>query len=990
MNEPASDSTSETVRRDGTAQRRVRALFDAVIELAPDERAAWIAANVETADDRARLLRLMAAQDVPGFLDIPIGEHAGRLMADLTLAEGLVGQRIGAFRIGRLLGQGGMAAVFLGTREDGDFHQEVAIKLLRRGLYSEIEQRLFQRERRVLASLNHAHIARLIDGGLTDAGVPYLVMEYVDGSPITRYANEHALDVRARLGLFLTVCRAVETAHRALIVHRDIKPSNILVASDGNVKLLDFGIAKLLEDNVESSTVGVFTPDYAAPEQLASKPVTTATDVYALGVLLHELLLGIRPGTTNRRPSALVNDGARRGPDNGVASALLRRHLRGDLDNVLLKALAAEPEQRYASAGAFADDIERHLAGHPVAAHPPSWRYRARKFFARHRGAVLATAAFVLAMLTSLGIALWQAGVARRQAQRADAVQTFLVGVFETNSSYQADPAQARATTAQHLLEIGASKIDGAMNDAPDAKLRMLNLLGQLHSDLGLDEAAARLYRKAIDVARVTYGGDSLDAFDAEISLADALHSSNSDEAAKSVLDEAQATLDHNGGREPLRHARLFDQFAEFDATRDPQRALDYARRSVALYEGLPLTSDFGFALSRKARAERQTGLDADAIASYRRAIDVSRSIDGDTSPDLPRYYAELAEIQYAHHDIVGGEQSARKALDAAKSIHGENHVDVVQCEMRLGRLLADTGRVEEGLSLLESAKRKVLVLRGPDDGFHTPQVLYQRGILLIRSGRIEEALADTDAAVSNRRRDRPGTIPLAQFLEGAATARIELGEFVQAEENLDEGTAIRTQAGQKPPSVLFDSNIVPRIQLALAQGRADRASQLLPQLATAGGKMDSLDRQAISDRLLTAEVDAAAGDWASAIELAQSVRQSIETSELAKYYVSLASRADVVEGEATLGRGDAEGAIALLQRALAERVRHLDPGSPEIARVEIALAECYLQLGDMTKASALARDAAAVESKHAKLGPQYSEPLRRIWASRHIPAGGD
>jgi len=566
MSDSSAANRMQGNQTDGASMARLRTSFEAVIDLPAEDRTDWIARHIDDAGERAALERLLAAdQTERGFLDTPVGEHASRLTADIVLAETLVGQRIGAFRLARLLGTGGMAAVFLGVREDGDFRQQVAIKLLRRGLYSEVEQRLFLRERQVLASLNHPNIARLFDGGLTEAGVPYLVMEYVDGTLITRYAADRALDVRARLDLFLTVCRAVESAHRALIVHRDIKPSNILVATDGAVKLLDFGIAKLLEENVEGATIGVFTPDYAAPEQIAARPVTTATDVYALGVLLHELLLGLRPAGAMRRPSATVAADAS-DPPSRARNVQLRKRLRGDLDNILMKALAPEPEQRYASAGAFADDIDRNLAGQPVVAHPPSRGYRARKFIARHKLAVLTTAGFVLAVFAALGIALWQTGVARKQArvaheqaQRADAVQAFIVGVFESNSSYQDDPVKARATTAQQLLEIGAKKIDGSMNDAPDAKLRMLNVLAEMNTGLGLDEEAVHLYRKAVEVAQTAHGEHSLDVFDAQIELAESLHSANSDEESKSVLEQAQATLERSGASDPYRRAQLLD-----------------------------------------------------------------------------------------------------------------------------------------------------------------------------------------------------------------------------------------------------------------------------------------------------------------------------------------------------------------------------------------------------------------------------------------------
>ena len=991
MNDSTDFSDTQHAPSSSTSLARLRELFDRAIDLPAGARVAWIAENVANEEERAALRRLLAAADDTdrGFLDTPIGEHASKLTADEALAENLVGQRIGAFRLVRLLGKGGMAAVFLGAREGGDFRQSVAIKLLRRGLYSEIEQRLFLRERQVLASLNHPNIARLFDGGLTEAGVPYLVMEYVDGKPITRYAAEHALDVRARLDLFLTVCRAVEAAHRALIVHRDIKPSNILVATDGSVKLLDFGIAKLLEDNVENATLGVFTPDYAAPEQITAGTITTATDVYALGVLLHELLLGTRPDTATRRPSSLVTATTQTGAASAgthVSPAQLRKRLKGDLDNILLKALAPEPPRRYASAGAFADDVERHLAGQPVTAHPPSQWYRASKFVSRHKGSVLTTAAFLAALFAALGVALWQGGVAREQArvaheeaQRADAVQSFLVGVFESNSSYQDDPVKARTTTAQQLLELGAQKIDGAMNDAPDAKVRMLTLLAELHAGLGLDSQAADLYRKGIDVAHAAHGEHAIEAFDSQINYADELHSSNSDQEAKAVLDSAQATLDANGDTDPQRRAQLFDQLGEYYAVRDPKLAVDYARKSVALYATRPPISQYAFALSHKAFAEAQLDLDDDAMASYRRAIEVSIAVDGERSPDLVRYYAELGQIETEHHDIAGGEESMRKAFAAAKTIHGEKHVDVAQCEMRLGRLLFDSDRTEEGFALIASARTRILAVRGPDDGFHTPHLLYQYGFAEIRRGRIEDGLENVNAAIVNRRRDRPGTIPLAQFLEAAALARIELGEFDEATRNLDEASAIRTKAGQNAPSPILDINITTRIRLALAQGDTRQANTLLPQLSSALPSADPLNRQTLLDRLAVAEVQLASGDAAAAIETTHGIRQTIEGSALAKYYGPLLSRAAFIEGAAELGKGDARAATPLLESALAERQRNLDAQSPEIAEIDLLLAESALAEGDTVKARRLAVNAERIDASHKQLGPQYRLTLARV-----------
>lgn len=495
---------------------RLRAIFDSVVELAADERVAWLERHVTDAEDRAAIWRLLQADDTDqGLLDTPAGELAGRMKVDGPALEGLVGQTIGAFRLVRLLGKGGMAAVFLGERQAGDFEQQVAIKLLRRGLYSELEQRLFLRERQVLANLAHSNIAKLFDGDVTPAGIPFLVMEYIDGVPITRYATEHQLGVRQRLQLLLTVCRAVDAAHRGLVVHRDLKPSNILVDAEGTVKLIDFGIAKLLEDEVDHATVGVYTPDYASPEQVTGQPITTATDVYSLGVVMHELLLGLRPqGQPPRRPSALAAERALAGSDE-IKSALPMRAmkpiLQGDLDNIVLKALSAEADRRYPSAGAFADDIERYLDGQPVNAHPPSSWYRARKFVARHRGGVLSSAAFVLAIVAALAGALWQANVAQREATRADAqaqraisVRAFMVSLFdaaklklekdqqptpallvkEARVRVESDTKMPASTRADVLATLGeVSMVNGDMPAALDLMDRAIALKQQIYPE---------------------------------------------------------------------------------------------------------------------------------------------------------------------------------------------------------------------------------------------------------------------------------------------------------------------------------------------------------------------------------------------------------------------------------------------------------------------------------------------------------------------------
>jgi hypothetical protein len=451
------DDTSPTLRE----------LFDACLDLAPAERAAFLQARGVDAAVRERVERLLNADTRDDRLFDGGAQAAARAIGE-SEARLPLGSRVGPFEIVRMLGEGGSATVFLAQRESDGVRQQVALKILSRGLYSVDAQRQFRRERTVLTQLTHPGIARLIEGGVTDNGVAYIALELVDGVPITTYARERKLSLRERLALFVQVCRAVEAAHRALIVPRDLKPSNVFVTADGNAKLLDFGIAKLLQsDDEERTRLPLMTPAYAAPEQHAGGPITTATDVYALGVLLGEVVTGQRlSGADTAAPSARIADDNTDGtlPDT---PAQTRREVRGDLDNILRKSLDPIPERRYASAGTFADEIGRLLDGKPVAAHPPSAWYRTQKFVRRHRGGVAMTVVFLLAILAAFGLAIWQAGVARqqarnaeRQAARANATKDFLIRVFRASDPRIAQDKPHGQVTAKELLDLNAPTIE--------------------------------------------------------------------------------------------------------------------------------------------------------------------------------------------------------------------------------------------------------------------------------------------------------------------------------------------------------------------------------------------------------------------------------------------------------------------------------------------------------------------------------------------------
>ena len=446
---------------------------------------------------REALAWLMRDTGDDGFL-----EHPPQLDTQLLQSSGTgaaaasplwLGRRLGPYRIVDEIAHGGMGSVFRAVRDDDAYRKDVAIKLIRPDLGGDAVAARFRMERQILAGLEHPSIAHLIDGGTTEEGLPYLVMEYVDGEPIHRYCARHALGVRERLDLFVEVCAAVQFAHQRLVVHRDLKPSNILIDQQGKVKLLDFGIARLLDANpaIEATTLHAFTPEYASPEQVKGEPITTASDVYALGVLLYRLLAGRSPyRSDNSQPHALLReivstDPAR--PSTASAAAetptldtqRMRRALRGDLDTIVLKALRKEPAQRYSSVEQFADDVRRYLAHRPVLAREGARAYRVRKFLVRHRLSVLFGALAIASLLGLSAYALQQAHVANAESARAerhfDSVRG-LVNRFVGEVFLQIVDVPGTEKAQQTLLDTGIEYLDRLGADAAGNRPLLLEI----------------------------------------------------------------------------------------------------------------------------------------------------------------------------------------------------------------------------------------------------------------------------------------------------------------------------------------------------------------------------------------------------------------------------------------------------------------------------------------------------------------------------------
>ena len=695
----------------------LRQSFDAVVDLPPEARRDWMDRHCSDPTDRHHLEALLAAhaRTEPLLLDTPVAAVIDAMKGeDARPTQAWIGERIGAFRLIAPLGQGGMASVFLGEREDVDFHQRVAVKLLRRGPYSELQQQLFRRERQTLAALAHPAIARLIDGGVTDAGVPYLVMDHVDGLPITRHADVRALDVTARLRLLCEVCRAVEAAHRQLVVHCDLKPSNILVTAEGAPRLLDFGVARLLDaagDN-EGATATGLTPGYAAPEQYTGAAVTTATDVYALGVLMQELLSGERPNEAMPAPPTL----------------------KGDLGAILAKATDVDPARRYASAGDLADDLEHHLRHEPVRARTPSPLHRMRLFARRHRGGVAVAAVLMVAVLASLSAALWQAHTARlaaaeaqdqawrarHEAQRANAVRDLLVQLFE--NEVPKGPRSTLPDTAT-LLQRGAERARTDLVATPALQVEMLVVIARIYDEMSRYDDARPLLASAVATARTLPARDHA-ALGMALSQQGQLASSEKDyPAALALLNEAltvQRGVDPQGLAAALTYHRRAIVHSEVD---EHQAAIADHLTAIRIQQArLPprdprLVRSYG-ALGTAYTRAHQPG---QAVRWQRHALTLTRAAYGDEHPETSRRLSNYGIALMAAGRMSEAEAPLQEAVAIARRIYRGPNADVAPRVHNLGSVYLALGRLDEAEPLLREAldiEHAIGRARAPGIGF--------------------------------------------------------------------------------------------------------------------------------------------------------------------------------------------------------------------------------------------------------------------------------
>jgi serine/threonine-protein kinase len=723
-------------------------LLDQALEL-PIDRRGTLLERVGREDPalRERLEQLLAADAAAGDF-LKDGAEAwlrsgpptpAHIAEESALA---LGDRVGPYRVIQELGHGGMGIVYRAERADGEFAQVVALKLVRRGFDGDDTTVRFRRERQILARLDHPSIARLLDGGLHTDGRPYFAMELVDGEPLTTYCDRRHLSIDARVQLFCRVCDAVQYAHGRLIVHRDLKPANIFVSMTGDLKLLDFGIAKLLSDDdasesTELTGTGVrpLTPAYAAPEQLRGEPVSTATDVYALGVILCELLTARRPFASGSsgldrvsldaeppRPSDVASgdrDDAASIDEiahaRGTTPRALATRLAGDLDAIVLKALRREPARRYIGAGAFAEDLERFLQGRPVAAGPEGRRYRVGKFVRRHRVGIAVAVSLVVSLLGGLAATAWQARAKTLEAQKAEAVKAFLISIFQG-----ADPLQAagREITLRQVLDQGAGRVQRDLANQPAVQGELLTVLAGIYGELGIAERAAPLTDQALAIHERLYGADS------------PLVATNLQQKAKLALARGDAdTADRFAQQALERHRRAYGNLHQ-DLAEDLDTLLMAARQRGRLPDAIAAAEEslrirqaiygndhllVADSMNNLAVVRREQGRHDEAAALYRQTIDLRRRLLGPQHPLLALTVHNFALLQLLRGELEQAAASAQEALEHVRRSYGEDHQLTLTARNTLATIDLVLGRYDAAETGFRSVLDSWARTQGPD-----------------------------------------------------------------------------------------------------------------------------------------------------------------------------------------------------------------------------------------------------------------------------------
>lgn len=850
---------------------RAQELFLDALDQPTGDRDAWV--RRACGDDTA--LR----DEVLAFLDAhreggPVGEWAA------TTRMSAHPERVGAYRVIRLIGEGGMGAVYLAEREGEGFRQRVALKLLRAAWGDPRQAERMARERAILARLEHPGIARLVDGGVSETGQSWLAMEYVEGTGLLRYAREHQLGVEERLRLFLQVCEAVQYAHQQLVVHRDLKPGNIIVGVDGRVRLLDFGIAVLVDPMERpagiTQTAAWLTPAYASPEQVRGERIGTLSDVYALGVLLYELLADARPYEVDARSPAQVEELVCHTmppkPSTRAAVPRLRRRLEGDLDTIVLCAMAKEPDRRYASAAALAEDLQRHLDGMPVHARRAGFLYRARKFVQRHATAVLSATLIVVSLAGGIWFAALEASranrareAAEREAERASRVSALLVDLFRFS-----DPTQARGVdlTAREILDRGTQRIEREFGDRPDIQAALFSEVAVIYANIGVLDRAEALAQRALHLGRQDAGGRTLGTSVLMARMGRIYSAQGRSEEAIAILREAVAL--RSGlltEADTVLATAQADLAWELREAGDHETSASLFRSAIATRQRLAGAADEAVPslLLGLASSIHDAGRFAEADSLFHVVLDGLDTLGAQPHPVAATALVSLGMLRRIREDYRGAEPLVRLGTGMRRQLFDPGHPSRLASELEWANVLMELGDFDRSHALLREARLQAEEFLG---AYHPTTISIRDNLanLLHLVGRPAPALALMDTTLAQRRARHGGDHPEVTIaLIRSAEPLLALGRTREAGARFAEARAMaeRTSGVESVYRMLAITGLG---RVALARGDLTGADQLFAQAATAAERqLRPGHRYRLALERERARLDIARGDLASA-----------------------------------------------------------------------------------------------------------------------------
>lgn len=920
------------------------ALLDEALDLPESDRPKWLASlGAEHAAVRPWVVKVMSSN--AGTLETDF--MRAPVMHDPASSEFFHGQQMGPYLLQGRLGSGGMGEVWLASRSDGTLNRRVALKLPHTHLMAGVLRRRFERERDILAGLSHPHIAQLYDAGVADSQHPYLAMEWIDGVAINQYCCDAKLPLLRRLDLFLQILDAVGYAHGRLIAHRDLKPSNILVTHDQQVKLLDFGIAKLLVGDTEMGATQltraghcIATPGYAAPEQLAGEPITAAVDLYALGVILHELLTGQRPYRDKRKMSAAPGDMARASSQielghaacvGGLDAKQLRRALSGDLDAIIAKALEADPVRRYRSAEAFALDIQLSRQHRPISARHISPATLTLKFVRRHWIGVTMTLSLLLALIGgSAGIA-WQAVRAEREAQRATTIKDFLVGVFRASDPRIAADKPRGEITARELLDISSQRIEGGFAQQPETQIELLGVTADIYRELDETHRSTALYARETELANRYLGPADARAIDGLLGQAFNADADGDDARALALLAQAdplirQARLDKTAVRARwllMRGEAMMGDAANASAAQSSlENAADLFQAAV------PRDPRYPEALIDLGNLALEHSQFSFAAFHYRQAI--AEMDPEQAAGDALLANAGLALALNNLGDFAGAAAPFDRGMKIAARTYGRDSWNFRTIASDWAQFRYDRGDREEALAAFETLLRQLPEQRAAflnaTDAWGAAQLLRKYGRCLATDGQGERSIQLLERAQDLLKTSLPRAID-------AGHLQIDLGKAYEAG-----GRTAKARDAYLGAIATMESHKAPASQLATVHERWGRF--LLSQKDADGASKEFNEALRLSaGRASESAIYAQAGLAAIAV-LRSDVRAASETSRHAMeqlnriegyYDIRLEPHVWGIRAQSLALAGDAEGALALAKRQREAVLRYYSPGSAAI-----------------------------------------------------------